>query len=119
MKRNLDLIRDICLALESKSDQDIAESLRDKDYTDEEIGFHSYLLGDAGFAQVADTTTISDLLPQAIPLHLTWKGYEFLESAREDKRWAKAKGAIRKIGGTSIEVAFDLLKEYAKQELGL
>jgi len=58
-------------------------------------------------------------LPQALAINLTWKGYEFLDSARESNRWKKAKGALSKVGNTSFDVIVALLKEYAKQELGL
>jgi Hypothetical protein (DUF2513) len=119
VKRNLDLIRELVLALEAAPELDVVQSLEAKGYTEEEIGFHSYLLGDAGYAKVIDVTVMGNVVPQALALNLTWKGYEFLDSARESRRWAKAKGALGKVGSTSLDVVIDLLKAYAKQELGL
>ena len=118
MKRNLDLVRQLLLAVES-SDEDVVASLVEKGYTEEQIGFHCYLLGDAGYAKVIDTTTIADAFPQATVLCLTWQGYEFLDAARESQRWKKAKGALGRVGSVSLDVVIDLLKQYAKQELGL
>lgn len=119
MKRNLDLIRELVLALEAAPEVDAVQSLIAKGYTEEVIGFHCYLLGDAGYAKVIDVTTMGNVVPQALAVNLTWRGYEFLDSARENKRWAKAKGALGKVGSTSLDVVIDLLKTYAKQELGL
>lgn len=119
MKRDLDLIRELLLALEAAPEADPVESLIVKGYSKEKIGFHIYLLGDAGFARVADVSTMSDTMPQAMALNITWHGYEFLDSAREPERWSKAKAALSKVGGGSIEVAFELLKDYLKSELGL
>ena len=119
MKRDLDLVRELLLALEGAPEVNAVESLVAKGYSEEAIGFHSFLLGDAGYARVFDTSTVMDTVPQAIASSITWRGYEFLDSARESKRWTKAKGALAKVGGTSLEVALDLLKDYAKNELGL
>jgi hypothetical protein len=119
VKRNLDLIRELVLAIEASPETDVVVSLVAMGYAEEEIGFHSYLLGDAGYAKVIDVTVMSNVLPQALALNLTWKGYEFLDSARENRRWVKVKGALGKVGSTSLDVVVDLLKQYAKQELGL
>ncbi len=119
VKRNLDLIRELALAIEASPETDIADSLVAKGYAEEEIGFHCYLLGDAGYANVIDVTVVGSALQQALALNLTWKGYEFLDSARENRRWTKVKGALGKVGSTSLDVVVDLLKQYARQELGL
>jgi len=119
MKRDLELIRDLLFAIEASPEVDVVASLKEKGYSEEQIGFHSYLLGDAEYARVIDVTTMGHTMPQALALNLTWKGYEFLDSARESNRWKKAKGALTKVGNTSFDVIAALLKEYAKQELGL
>lgn len=47
---------------------------------------------------------------------LTWKGREFLDAARNDTIWNKAKSiAIEKTGGLSFSVVTDLLLELAKR----
>mgnify|MGYP001765773121 CR=1 FL=1 len=120
MKRDLELIRALCLALEAaEGGTDVESKLVESGYTPEQIGFHVYLLGDAGLAVVHDATALSDHLPRALAAHLTWRGYEFLEVAREDKRWSKAKAVLTKARGASLEVALELLKSYLKHEAGL
>ena len=74
MKRNLDLIRDLLLAIEASPENHLAQTLAARGYTEEETGFHVYLLGDAGYAQVIEVTTADSALPQALPANLTWKG---------------------------------------------
>ena len=39
---------------------------------------------------------------------LTWHGHDFLDAARDDKRWEKAKSIALKKAGT---VTFDILKQ--------
>lgn len=119
MTRNLELIRDLLLAIEADPECGAVKCLVKKGYSEEEIGFHCYLLGDAGYAKVEDSSTTEDSYPQAIPLNLTWKGYEFLDAARESDRWKKLKSALNRVGAASFEVVLDLLKDYAKKELGI
>lgn len=119
MQRNLDLVRELLLAIEIKSWDEVVKSLVEKGYTEEQIGFHCYLIGDAGFACISDITAIHDSIPNATAVNLTWRGYEFLDSAREFKRWHKVQSALSKIGGGTVDVAIDLLKDYIKNDLGI
>lgn len=48
---------------------------------------------------------------------LTWLGHEFLDAARDDGRWEKAKSAISKVGGWSFEVVKHILVELAKDAI--
>lgn len=117
MKRNPDLVREIMLRLEDK-DRGAYDKI--SGYDKATIGFHVFLLGQAGFADVAETTVIGDSYPQAIPKNLTWAGYEFLDAAKDDSVWAVAKKKVIPAGG---EIAFAVLKEWliseAKRKLGL
>lgn len=119
MERNLDLVRDLLLELEKTDFNSAVKQLIENGYSEESIGFHCYLIGDAGFAKVLDNTSIEDTLPKAIATHLTWHGYEFLDSIRDRSRWEKAKSALSNIGGGSIDIAWELLKEYMKDQLGI
>jgi hypothetical protein len=51
------------------------------------------------------------------PIRLTWEGHEFLDAARDDTRWEKAKSAISKVGGWSFEIAKPILMELAKDAI--
>lgn len=120
MKRDLDLIRKLLLLMESYEHGYAPTEISIDGYTDEQIGFHVHLLGEAGLAVVADTTNLSSLSPSAMPRHLTWAGYEFLEAAKDETVWGKAKEkVIKPAGGVAFTVLLEWLKAEAKTRLGL
>ncbi len=118
MKRDMDLIREILLAIEA-DEHGFAPKIEIPGYTQEQIGYHAVLLGEAGLVQVVDVTSMGSKSPEAMVNRLTWAGHEFLDSARENKRWNQAKDMINKIGGVPIQVLIALLTELAKNSLGL
>lgn len=89
-------------------------------FTDEQIGFHVHLLGQAGLALVADSSYMENLLPSAVPLSITWEGYEFLDAAKDDTLWNKAKDkVIKPAGGVAFGVLVEWLKAEAKTRFGI
>lgn len=120
MKRDLELIRKLLLAAEAHEHGFLTDALRVDGWSEEQVGFHVYLLGQAGFMNVVENTTIGDKSPSALPLNLTWAGYEFLEAAKDDTVWAKAKEKVLKpAGGVALDVLVAWLKNEAKSRLGL
>ena len=120
MKRDLDLIRKILLRIEAHDFGFAPEEIEIEGYTEEQISFHIFLLGDAGLLKVDENTVIGCTSPSAIPSHLTWAGYEFLESAKDETVWGKAKEkVIKPAGGVAFSVLLDWLKAEAKTRLGL
>jgi hypothetical protein len=122
MKRDLDLIRKILKACEDH-EHGHAPRIEIGGFTDEQVGFHVYLAGQAALMIVADTTADGDESPQAIATSLTWDGYEFLEASRDDGTWAKAKQAAGSAGGMALDVVKSILIaiaiEAAKKKAGL
>ena len=118
MKRDMDLIREMLLAIEAH-EHGFAPPLEIEGHTQEEIGYHSVLLGEAGLAEVVDMTTTQDKSPDAAIIRLTWAGHEFLDSARKDETWNQAKDIIKGIGGASIAIWAAVLTSIIKQQLGL
>lgn len=120
MKRDMDLVRKILLALEEYEHGFAPKTLQISGYSDEEIGFHVYLMGQAGLLQVADVTHMGSTSPQSIPRRITWEGYEFLEAARSLSIWEAAKHRMVKEGlGMSLEVLKKILMMLTKEALGL
>lgn len=120
MKRDLDLIRKILLALEAHEHGFAPEKLQIEGYTEEQVDFHMYLLGEAGLAKVAENTVIGSASPSAFPLNVTWAGYEFLEAAKDETLWGKAKEKVMKpAGGVAFGVLLEWLKAEAKAKLGI
>jgi hypothetical protein len=88
--------------------------------TEEQIGYHVYLMGQAGLLEVSDTSSMDSRTPEAIPLNMTWYGHEFLDATKDSDLWAKAKkNVIGPAGGVAFSVLLEWLKEEAKNRLGL
>jgi hypothetical protein len=106
--------------MESREHAFIQGELEIEGYTDEQIGFHVFLLGESGLAKVLENTPLQSQSPSALPLHLTWAGYEFLEAAKDETLWGKAKTVVIKpAGGVAFGVLVEWLKAEAKARLGL
>lgn len=120
MKRDLDLIRKFLLKMEEHEHGYTPQRITLDGYTDEQVGFHIYLLGQAGLIRVADSSSMGSRSPSAIPLNLTWAGYEFLDAARDEALWKKAKEKIiNPVGGVAFSILIDWLKAEARNRLGI
>ena len=85
-----------------------------KDYSEEGIGYHCLLLSEADLILAADSTSISSMTPTAIPIRITWSGYEFLDNARDERIWSRAKQSI---SSASFSVWTSVLTKYVMQTL--
>lgn len=106
MKRDMDLIRKILLAIEAHPKPDSWEKPIDfniEGHSSEEISYHLKLLAEAGLIEAKDVTTIGKYEWRANCL--TWQGHEFLDASRDESRWKKAKRLVfEKTGGLSFEM---------------
>jgi hypothetical protein len=119
MKRDMDLIRYILLDLEAEGKDDSARYTL-SDYPKEAVGYHCWLLIGAGLAEGAEDTGLGDTLPQAYLTSLTWGGHDFLDAARNETTWNKAKATVRENAGTvAFEVFKAVLIAVTKNQLGL
>jgi hypothetical protein len=118
LKRDPDLIRKILLTLESNQKPEevmTAKRLKLDDWGEDEINYNLLLLLEAGYIKGNDSS--SDNQTIVFVTRLTWEGHEFLDAARDDKRWEKAKSAVSKVGGWSFEVVKPILVELAKDAI--
>ena len=107
MKRDFERCRKILLEVEKCHDLPLdVYPISIDGYTNEQVGFHVYLLGQAGLLEVADWSSMNSHLTYH-PLSITWDGYEFLDAARDENVWKKALGEFSSKG---VPVTFDLLK---------
>lgn len=109
MKRNLDLVRDILLHLESQESGFYYKSLILENYSKDETIYHIILmieneLIDGNIHPVSGNST-----PLVIVTRMTWKGHDFLEACRDNQRWKQAKEVFANVGGVTFEVAKDVL----------
>jgi hypothetical protein len=120
MKRDMNLVRNIVLALEDYPAGFAPRDFAVEGYSDEEIGYHIYIMMEAGLIRGADVTTHGSKSPQAITTGLTWAGHEFADAARDPKRWEKAMELTKeKAGSITLDVLAKLLTSLMSSALGL
>lgn len=111
MKRDMDLIRRICIELEEKDPHNPMTSMNA--VQDEVFREHALLLMEARLAEGMRQENMSGQ-PYAALYRLTWTGHDFLDAARSDTVWKKARESVLKPG---MSFTFDLLKEWLKAEI--
>jgi hypothetical protein len=113
MKRNMDTIRKIVLAVR-ESDGPVSSHGFDG-IPEPEFAFHAQLLVEAGLVHVT-------LLPEqckkparnAVIFRLTWAGHDFADSIVDDTLWNKAKENVIK---PTASWTFAILLDYLKVEI--
>lgn len=114
MKRDMDLVRAIARALhDAPPTKGQLKMPVIEGRTDEEIGYNTYLMAQAGLVEVANFKPVEKAVQYAIPLALTWQGEDFFSAAADDSLWAAAK---EKVIGPAGTVAFSVLLEWLKAE---
>jgi hypothetical protein len=96
MKRDMDLLRSLLLEVEKLPfDNRTWAQIKIEGHTDEEVCFHALQARDAGFIEamfLSQTTAFA-------VRRLTFQGSEFLELARDNTRWEKAKEKVQSAAG--------------------
>lgn len=105
MERDLDLIKNILLALEK--DQKPFTWKQDLIGIENSVKYHYHikLLDEAGLVTVENVGGKGN---EWIPYSLTWHGHEFLDAAKNDKAWHKVKAIASKEG---VALPFSIFKE--------
>ncbi len=117
MKRDMDLIRDILLRIESSNipETEVARSPFNG-YDDSLVTYHMGLLYDAELITAIEAHTTGG--NNYIPTGLTWSGHEFLDASRNNDVWTKAKDYIAsKGGGMTFDILKQLLTKYLLEQM--
>lgn len=121
MKRDLDLLRQMLLrieSLDSSKHKITVDSFSDLNSDWNTIVLHIELLIDAGFIEASDVSTCS--ADDYIIRRITFTGYDYLDSIRNDSIWNEVKQKISSVGGSvSLEVVKELGVTLVKQHLGI
>ena len=106
MQRNLDLVRDILLFVESKSATAGYFKVQIDGYCQREINYHVYLLMQQEFITGTETPLRHATV---VVTGLTWNGHEYLDTVRSDNVWKKTKERLQGVA------SFDLVLQIAKE----
>lgn len=107
----MDLIRQILIDAESRNFENGEPHELFKASTPDEA-YQIALMKDNGLVE-GDVTTTNLIPSEATIYRLTWAGHDFLDAARNDTIWKKAKDTFLKPG---VSWTFSLLVEWLKQE---
>ena len=122
MKRNMDLVREILLQVEA-TDPDKEVKLDVIGHSEEEIGLHVELMIERELVKGIAVPS-GDGRAHRIAFYeiykMTWEGYDFLDAARNDTIWKKAKEkCLEATGGLGFDVLKACLVEFGKEAIGL
>ena len=109
MKRDMDLVRTILLAVEAIPDESMGQFVNRIDRVDSGVfARHVEIMLEAGL--VEGHVVHAGRSIRANVNGITWDGYEFLDSIRSDTAWAKTKA---RIAGTVGSASFEVIKAVA------
>ncbi|WP_254512768.1 DUF2513 domain-containing protein [Anatilimnocola floriformis] len=115
MKRDMDAVRSILAMLEESDGQPDFRPLITSTFTVRHLSYHLYLIHDAGLAIGIEQSNLGGGdFPFVLLTHLTNAGHDFLEAARNDSQWNKAKEAALSSGaGLTLNILTQTLGIFA------
>lgn len=122
MKRDMDLVREIMLALERSSDFNgrakwigyASDLTKITDRSDDELTYHLRQILDVNWVEGKYLRTSGEFEIERI----TSEGHDFLDATREPSNWEKFKGLAAKAGGPTLGLIWELAKEELKRRAG-
>jgi hypothetical protein len=117
----MELVRKLILKIEAHPHGHAPRPLEIEGYDDETIGYHCYLIAEAGLADGKEDILLSLVdSPKVIISSLTPGSHDFAVAAREDSRSAKAMAIVKEKGGSiTIDILKDLLLRLMMSSFGL
>jgi hypothetical protein len=121
MKRDMDLIRELLLKLESvprEMGDVFSFSPEDKEvsvegYTPAQIEYHLSLLREIGFIECPGSQPMLGITFSG----LTWAGHDYIDAVRDPDIWRKTKQGAEAAGGFTIDILRDLAKGFIKTQI--
>jgi Hypothetical protein (DUF2513) len=110
----MDIIRAL---LQQQEGDESVDALRGR-FAEDEIVYNAALAIEAGLI-VGDTVydASKGAIAGATLERLTWQGHDFLDAARDDTIWAKAKKHVMSAGAWSFAVLLEWLKLEARRRI--
>lgn len=108
----MELVFEILKKIVDSDHEDIyCRPIRLDGYQPEEIGYHLYLMDQAGLLEAnVQETTVGPLYEATFFVEMKWDGYEFLEALQNDSVFEKFKAVLKEKGGNiPFKIAEELL----------
>jgi hypothetical protein len=120
VRRDMDLIRQIAFVVEAAIEGVDSEAIVINGYSDAQVAYHCELMNESKLIDTIDTQTFDSKFSTFHINRLTSKGHDFVDAARNDTLWNKAKSTIAStVGGVTIDVMIRYLKSQALAALGM
>lgn len=112
MKRDLDLVREICRQIEAQPHESFPIFLQTDTHDKQTISAHVQLLAEGGYIE-------ADMWEGYwMPSRLTWQGHEFIALSANDKNWKKAISILLSIGkGITVPALTKLLESMIESQV--
>jgi len=118
MTRDLELIKQILLYFESKTDWKHEENIEIEGFDKKLVAYNLQLMYESGLINGEAITSNTGRIYDVIPFRLTWDGHEFLDNIKDQSRWDKIKKLVTNKGGYfSIELIKKLAFKIAEEKL--
>jgi hypothetical protein len=115
MKRDMDLVREILIEMEKRPASTPNTPITLTGHTADEITYHLGLMHEAGLIHAIDASSLDG--EAWLPVNILWDGHEFLDAARSDTVWKKAKETVLKNTGAltidALKVALSMAMKHA------
>ena len=120
MKRDMELIRELILAIESQDSDFNYESVKAIGYDEPQIEYHLDLLIKQKLVIGEVHPLQGGFSPIFVVEKLSWEGHEFLENTRNESVWKETVKIVKEKGGSmAIGVLTQVAASVAKQRMGL
>lgn len=128
MKRDLELVREILMFFEKRTNDKMIQpkhiiegsELEISGYEGRLISDHIDIMYEAGLLEGYADRTKDGRLIKVYPTRLTWNGHEFLAAAQNETAWSKFKDKLKSTGSAiPFKVAESVLLKYIEKEVGL
>lgn len=117
MRRDMELVRVILLEIEKASERNIVrrqKSVEIPGISEPVILDHIALLQNAGLL----TNFLNQFGgEQKDTLSISWAGYEFLDSVRDEEVWRRTKAASLSVGGFAVSTLVEVAKAIVKDRI--
>jgi hypothetical protein len=118
VQRDMDLVRQILLAIEKHSGERLPNQPTITGWDASAVNYHLRLLQQDNLIDA--TVYKGDNNNHFAAIGLTWKGHEFLDAARDDTVWNKAKAEVgEKVSSVPLTLLMEVLMRVARGMLGI